>query len=103
MVEGKKEYEEFYYIHDICPYCNHNKVVEIDDSTFFNWKPTRYKCSRCSREFKSTGILSVVPKDEVKRIVQGALNGDFNKKEMKEAFGKIGIYINIPYKKKTKK
>lgn len=96
MVKGNKvEYDRFYGVW-VCPYCNHSKVVDIDNSTFFNWKSKTYKCSKCSREFEDKEFMVVVPKDEVRRLVQGLIKGEITKEELKEAFDKIGIYIHIP-------
>ena len=96
-MEEEKEYDNN-YVTDVCPYCNHSKWVEVEHGGFFSIKSNTYKCSKCSRDFQSIGFLSVVPENEVRKIVQSALDGKINKEQMKERFKKIGISIYLPYK-----
>ena len=117
MDKTDKELERFddtYWVRDVCPYCNHSKIVEITEKGNF-WSGTitkkHYKCSRCSREFKHKSMFIAVPnsrytnmKKEVKRLIQGNIDGTITQKEMAEGFDKIGIYIYIPtYKSVVKK
>ncbi len=98
MKDEKKEYDESYFV-NVCPYCNHSAFVDVKQGGFFSFKFDTYKCSKCSREFKSKGYLSVIPKDEVEKIVQRGLDGKITQVEMKEAFKKIGVYIYLPFKR----
>lgn len=89
-----KRYDKSYYA-SVCPYCNHKDCVEIytGQDGFFTFKTfSHYKCSKCSREFKSEGFLSLCPTNEVKRIVCLGLDKKISKKEMKEMFREIGVF-----------
>ena len=99
----EKEYDKYYSVL-VCPYCNHSDVMNVEHkSGFLEIKFDTYKCSKCSREFKSRGLLTVIPKDKTRSIIQDALLGKIDNKKMKEEFSKIGIELYIPYKLKIKK
>ena len=96
--EAEIRYDNYYHNHNVCPYCNHTKIVEIytgSDGFFSSKRFSHYKCSNCSREFDTKGYLSLCPSDEVKRIVQLGLDKKIGRKEMRDLFSKIGVYIRI--------
>ena len=91
--DKEKRFDEFYMLHGICPYCNHSNIINVEHGGFLNFKFDTYKCSRCSREFKSSGSLVVLPKEEVRRIVQAGLDSKINAKELVIAFERIGLIL----------
>ena len=101
MEEKKEETYDEYYSVKVCPYCNHKKCVEVKKS-FFDWD-TQYECSKCSRKFDMPNWLDVVPKKAVTDIVNKGLSGKITQEEMKKAFDKIGVWIQIPFKPRKKK
>lgn len=100
----EQTYDDYYPSIDVCPYCNHHKIVKIYNGSdgLFSYKTfSHYKCSKCSREFTSPAWLRVVPKDEVKRIAQAGILSNITVDELIEQFKKIGIHLyEQPWKKK---